>query len=372
MLSKPNYFLGEIPFDKVWLKNKEWYENNQVTFLAGKTASSVNASEGQVGLSDGSQISYVKLLISTGMKTRKWSVDGSAKKGIYYLRTLEDGKAIIEAVKSKKKALIIGGGFISFEMADMLRLAGLDVSVILRENYFWEPLLDEPSGRMIEKAIKKADVNIVYNSEVRQVLGKNEVSGVELNNGNKIECDMIMCGIGVVCENMWLVDSEIDINKGIIANEFLETNISNIWAAGDCAEFKDVVLDEVIQIGNWVNAREQGRIAGLNMVGNKTAFNFVSFYTTQGMGITIAFVGDIRLKEDRQVIKRGSPETDSYGRIIVLNKGARIEMEGATLINRTGEMATIAKIIGNNLDVSGRLEEIGDVNYDLKRLIENT
>lgn len=142
----------------------------------------------------------------------------------------------------------------------------------------------------------------------------------------------------------------------------------DVWAAGDVAEFKDLILDETVQLGNWVNAREQGRIAGLNMIGEKTPFKFVSFYSTQGFGISIAFIGDVRPEPERIIIKRGSPEINSYARIIVLNKGDRREIEGATLINRTGEMSAIAKLIESNIDVSQKLKELADPNFALKSL----
>ena len=368
MLSKPNFFLGKIPFDEVWLKGNEWYQKNNIAFLGGKKATAIDAKNKIVSLADGSQISYEKLLLATGVCARHLEVPGADKKGIYYLRTLEDGKAIMAAIKSAKAAAIVGGGFIGFEMAELLKMAGLDTTIIIRESYFWEPALDEDSGRMIEKALKDAGVKIIYKAEVAEIIGKDSVEAVVLKDGSRIECDMIICGIGAGCDLDSLKDSGFNVNRGILTNEYLETNLSDVWAAGDAAEFKDLILDETIQLGNWVNAHEQGRIAGLNMVDKKTPFKFVSFYTTSGFGLSIAFVGDVRLGPDRIVVKRGSPEINSYARIIVLDKGNRKEVEGATLINRTSEMSAIAKLIESNIDVSQKLNELGDPNFDLKML----
>ena len=101
------------------------------------------------------------------------------------------------------------------------------------------------------------------------------------------------------------------------------------------------------------------------MVGEKTPFKFVSFYTTQGVGISIAFIGDARPGPDRVVIQRGSPELNSYARILIVDK----ELVGATLINRTSELTTIAKLIENNVDVSEKYKELRDVEFDLKQLL---
>jgi len=368
MLSKPSFFLGKIPFDQVWLKGAEWYKEHNIAFLGGKKAVGIDAINKTVSLDDGTKYGYKNLLIATGVCPRKWEVAGADKKGIYYLRTLDDGKKIMEAVKSAKRAVTIGGGFISFEMAELLKMAGLETTAVIRESYFWEPTLDEASGRMIEKALKDRGVKITYKAEVSEISGKDEVEGIVLKDGRRIECDMIICGIGAVCETDWLKTSELKLNRGILTNEYLETSLPDVWAAGDIAEFKDLYLDETVQLGNWVNAREQGRIAGLNMIGEKTPFKFVSFYSTQGFGISIAFIGDARPGPERIVIKRGSPEANSYARIIILNKGDRKEVEGATLINRTGEMSAIAKLIESNIDVSQKLKELADPNFALKSL----
>ncbi|MDI6820791.1 MAG: FAD-dependent oxidoreductase [Patescibacteria group bacterium] len=368
MLSKPNFFLGQIPFDSVWLKNNEWYKKNNIVFLGGITVVKLDANKKTVILSDNLILGYEKLLIATGVCTRKWNFPGSQKKGIYYLRTLDDGRAIMNAIKIAKRAVTIGGGFISFEMADLLKMAGIDTTMIIRENYFWEPMLDEDSGRMVENALKKNGIKIIYKSEVKEVIGETNVKAVILQDNTKIECDMIICGIGAYCDFGWLADSGLKTNRGILADEYLKTNLPDVWTAGDVAEFNDLILDETIQIGNWVNAREHGRIVALNMVGEHTAFKFVSFYTTQGLGISIAFIGDVRLDKNRLVIKRGSPNKNSYGRIIILDKGVRKEVEGATLINRTSEMTAIAKIIEKNIDVLNKLDKLGDDNFDLKSI----
>ena len=370
MLSKPNFFLGEIPFEKIWLKSQDWYDKNRIKFIGGKKAVSFDAAGKALSLSDGSSVKYEKLLLATGVYTRKWEVPGAEKKNIFSLKTLEDGKNVIEAIKGKTYGITIGGGFIGFEMADMLHLAGMNVSMILRERYFWKPLLDEASGRMIEDALKKAGIKIYYEAEAKQVLGGEVVEGLVLKDDTNLPCQIIVCGIGTYCDLDWLTKLGVKTNRGIIANEYLETGIADVWTAGDCAEFRDLMLDETIQLGNWVNAREQGRIAGLNMTGKKELFKFVSFYTTQGVGISIAFVGDVRPILNRLIIPRGSPESGSYGRIIVLDRGGgRKEVEGATLINRTGDMGTISKLIESNMDVSGKLMELGDPSFDLKTLL---
>ena len=365
MLSKPNFFLERIPFEQIWLKKDSWYAENDVGLIAGRRAAGLDAFKKTVTLDDGTPLAYEKLLLAIGGSPSKWDVPGSDRRGVLYLRTLDDARAIMAAVKTARRAVAIGGGFVSFEMCEMLRMAGIAVTLILREPYYWQPLLDESSGRMIERALENGGVKILYAAEVSRVLGGSAVTGVALTNGAEIPCEMIIAGIGIFCPLEWIAHAGVAVNRGILANEYLETNQPDVWAAGDAAEFNDLILGERLQLGNWVNAQVQGRAAGANMAGQRQPFRMVSFYTTQGFGITIAFVGDVRPEKDRMIIPRGTPENGSYGRIIIKDG----EVIGATLINRTAELAAISKMIEKDVKVAGREKELADTSFDLKTLL---
>ena len=365
MLSKPSFFLGKVPFDQVWLKTEAWYKEKNITFLGGKTVTSLDATQKKVGLADGDFISYEKLLIATGTATRKAGMPGADKKGVHYLRSLEDGKGIMENIKTAKSAVTVGGGFIGFEMADLMHLAGLRTTVVLREPYFWSPTLDQASGSIIENAMKKAGVEILHTNEIVEIIGGEKVEGVLLKDGTKIACEVVIFGIGTVCQLDWVKTAGISINRGLVANEFMETSAPDVWTAGDITEYKDLLLEENVQMGNWVSAHEQGRVAGLGMSGKREAFRFVSFYTTQGFGLSVAFVGDVAQGVDRVIVARGSLEANALTRFCVVGK----ELVGATLVNRTAEMSTISKLIEKNVDVSTHTAELADVNFDLKKLV---
>src|SRR3989344_7918772 len=366
MLSKPNFFLEKIPFDQIWLKKESWYTENNVQLVLGKSAVRLDSQVKTVTLNTGEKLRYEKLLLAVGGCARRWELPGAEKRGIFYLRTLDDAKTIMAAVKTVKHAVAIGGGFISFEMCDMLRLAGIDVTLLLRESYFWEPMLDETSGRMIEDALEKGGVKIMRNTEVSEIIGENAVEAVITKKGEKIPCQIASVGIGVFCPFTWVAEAGVKVNRGILSDEYLETSVPDIFVAGDSAEFKDLVLGEQIQLGTWVNAQMQGRTAGLNMTGAKNLFSMVSFYTTQGFGITIGFVGDVRPEKDRLIISRGSKEMNSYARLL-LKDG---KLMGATLINRTQELGPLSKLIEKRTNLAGKESELADVSFSLANLLK--
>ncbi len=365
MLSKPNFFLEKVPFDQIWLKGQEWYKEKGIEFIGGKTVTGIDSVGKKIILNDGGNISYEKLLVAIGTATRKAGMPGADKKGIHYLKTLEDGKGIMEDIKSAKSAVTVGGGFIGFEMAELMKMAGMKTTVVVRESYFWASTLDQASGAIIEKAMRDTGLDIIHSNEIVEIKGGDRVESVVLKDGREIACEIIVFGIGTTNNLDWVKSAGVNVNRGILANEYMETSVKDIWTAGDIAEYKDLILEENVQMGNWVSAHEQGRIAGLGMVDKREPFKFVSFYTTSGFGVNVAFVGDATPKEDRQVVVRSNPEKNSLGRLLIVGK----ELVGATLINRTQEMGTISKLIEKNVDVSEHLAELGDVGFDLKSLL---
>lgn len=368
MLSKPAFFLEKIPFASVYLKTEAWYADNAIELTHGQAATALDTGRKIVTLQSGEEIAYGKLLLAMGTCARKWNVKGAEKDGVLYLRTLDDAKKVIAAVKTAKRAVVIGGGFIGFEVCDMLRLAGIAVTLVIREKYIWEPLLDEQSGRIIEAALKKGGVKILYASQVEEVVGDaqrpDRVEGVRLTDGTALPADMIMAGVGTQCDLEWVKAAGIACKTGILTNEYLESSAKDIFAAGDVAEYRDVLLEEHIQLGNWVNAHLHGKIAAANMLGSHTPYHQVSFYTAQGFGTAIAFVGDVRVLEDRVVITRGSLESGTVTRIILRNG----EIEGATLVNRTLDMSPLSKLIEQNVKVEPILHKLHDPSVDLHSL----
>ena len=366
MLSKPNFFLGKIPFENIYLKTPEFYTENKIELLTNRKAVKLDVKNKTIELNDKSIISYDKLLLALGTCARYLDVKGKEKGGIFALRTLDDAKGIIETIKAAKKAVTVGGGFISFEICDMLKKAGLEVTLVIREPYYWANLLDEESGTIIENAIEAGGVKIIKNEEIAEILGNDNVEGViTKNSGETIPCQIITIGVGAFCPLNFIETTDIKKMKGLKANEYLELSVPDVWTAGDVAEFKDVILNEQVILGNWANAQMQGRIAGLNMAGKKTMFKMVSSYTSSSFGVSIAFLGNVRTDEDKEVIKRGSREINSLGRFI-LKDGKLI---GATLINRTQELPLLSKLVEQKIDLTSKKEELADLSFDLKKLI---
>lgn len=365
LLSKPAVFLGKAPLDQVFLKTEAWYSDNAIVFVAGHAAVALDTVKKVVTLDDGRTITYGKLLLALGTNVVRWTIPGAELPGVHYLRTLQDAKGIMADVKNAKHAAVIGGGFVGFEMCEMLLLAGLVTTLIIRERYFWEPVLDATSGHLIEAALEKGGVKIVRETLTEVVEGTAHVTALKLNSGITLPCDMVMVGIGTHSRVDWVQKAGIICDNNIVANEYLETNMPDVWTAGDIAEYHDVILEEPIRLGNWTNAMMQGKTAALNMIGQHQPYKLVSFYSAHGLGMAITFVGDTRLTGKTTVITRGPSETNHYSRYLIRDN----RVVGATMVNRTQDLPALTKIIENRISIESFHQQLSDPAFDLKSIL---
>lgn len=368
LLSKPNFFLGKVPFDTIWMRKLEWYSDQGIDYLPGKKVVGLDGEGHKVSLDDGSELEYEKCLIAMGMPVRRVPVPGLDKKGVNYVKTVDDAKEIIANVKEAKRAIVIGSGFISFEMLDMLHLAGLEVESVLREKYFWEPILDEPAGRMIERKLAAEGIKVRLNTEMAEVQGDDSVEKVILNNGDEIDCQMIILGIGVSLQDEWLEQAGLQVDRGIVCDAKLRTNLPDVYTAGDVAEYEDLVLGDHNMCGLWIHAQMQGKTAALNMAGRDELYRYLPSYTAHGFGMQIGFVGQVWRDEGDELITRGNPEAEKYTGLVV--RGGK-QVVGGFMVNSTKEMAPVMRLVEAGTDVSGVKDKLADDSVDLATLISS-
>lgn len=366
LLSKPKWLLGEQPFDNVWLKDDDWYKENNIHLFKGIRATELLPDLKIIKLSDGDELKYEKLLLATGAHARKWNVKGADKEGVYYLRTVDDAKKISDIARGEPKHVVmIGSSCVSFEIIEILLSKGFKITEVMREKYFFEPQLSQEEVALIEKVLLENGVEIIRESEVEEVLGDKKVEGVKLKDGTEIKCEVVLPFIGVEIPVKWIEKAGVGVDKGIYANQFLETNVPDIWTAGDTTESWDSALGETVIMGNWMSARMQGEIAGKNMSTlSKTPFEQISFHTSHGFGFQIGWVGDTRILDDRLVINYPTKAENSFCRIIIHNN----KVIGGTAVNKPDLISTLAKIIKNKVDVSDAVEELKTGTVDLKKL----
>lgn len=338
-LSK-EYLLGEFERDWLFLLNGDFCREHGIDLQLGIAAAAVDTGAHQVTAADGSRFSYGKLLIASGCHLRLLTVPGSDLPGLYYLRTLAESEAIREAALHAGQAVVIGGGFIGLEAASVLSQIGLDVKVVHRGDRLFEKFASDEISAFFEELYASKGVHTIYEDEVVTLGGKSRLEMVATRAGRTLPCDIAVAGIGVWPDTGYLEGSGLRLDNGVVVNEFLEAGAPDVYAAGDIANFMDVVYGKQRRIEHWDNAIRQGRRAAANMAGGRGEFRNVSYFYSTVFGLTFDFLGDMNGFDD--VVPLGSFENKS-ATVLYLREGV---LRAAFLLGRSPqERSTVAEMI---------------------------
>ncbi|MCH7541380.1 NAD(P)/FAD-dependent oxidoreductase [Patescibacteria group bacterium] len=368
----PHYLRNQIPFERLYVRRPENYEEKNIKLIKGERANSIDTQKKEIRLVSGDILSYEKLLISSGGKVNKLDIPGKNLKGVTYLRTIEDVKEVKEIMKNANKAVVVGGGFIGIEYAQSFVKAGIDTTCFILDPYFWERVVGENIGKLLSNILEKNGVKIVPESEVTEFVGTDSLEKVRTKRGMEASADIVGIGIGIHMEMAHLKDSGLKIDRGIITNEFLEADTKDVWVAGDIAQFYDVLFNKHHQMGNWSNAAAQGKVAGPNMVagwgkGEREKFITVSAYTIGIFDNTFTFMGDPIADKQTEVVERGSIQEGKLGRIHLRNN----VITGAALLNLPADRRPIEELIKNRVKIRVEKNKLADINFSLNKVLEN-
>jgi len=312
----PHYIKGIIPRERVFLKKETWYDDQRIEWLRGEIVTTLDVKNKFVRISTGREIEYDKLLIATGSTPRTVLDD---PRGVSYLRSLDDADHFLQLLNERDtnwKAGIYGGGFIACEYLNLFAHAGMPIELAIRGDHFWSNVLTEEAGELVNQHLVQQGVILHKQAAFEQVLGEDVLTGFQTSVGTHV-CQLLGIGIGIEPDMGFLRDTGINMGRGILANEFLETNVSDVYTAGDVAEYYDVVAMQQLNTGNWLNSMTQGRVAAKNMYGEKTVFELVSSYAANALGLDIVFVGDTSKQHAERVEVMGSLKEKSITQLFI-------------------------------------------------------
>jgi NAD(P)H-nitrite reductase large subunit len=310
----PPFLRDEAKREKVFLRTPEQHEQKGIKLLLNTLITAVDTEGRTATAADGQTFGYDRLLIATGGRPNPLPARGATPdlKGIFNFQYWDDAAAIRERINTAKHAVVVGGSYIAYELAEAFRHHGVQVTWLIRGPRFLRRVLDENGGALVDDIARAADVDIQYGGEVAEVHSRDgQVCGVTTSTSKYIECDMVGVGLGVKMNVDFLEGTPITTRSGIVTNEYLETNAPDVFAAGDIAEFFDVSIGLHNQMGTWNNSVSHGRIAGANMLGERKFYNDVPMYSTglfdsriRVMGLTPENVPDLESWEHLDVPSR--------------------------------------------------------------------
>lgn len=307
-LSK-GYLLDRASKESVFVKPPSFYDAAGVRLFLGTKVTAVDAVAHTVTTDRGEVLRYGTLLIATGCTLRKLSVQGSDLPGISYLRTLADAEVIKERMMQAKTAVVIGGSFIGMELASAFAQKGLAVTVLHREPAIFDRLGSPEASAFFAQIYQDQGVSLQTEDEVTAVERMRDGRlSVQTRRGAVLPADLVAVGIGVVPNTHCLAGSGIDVDNGIVVNEYLETSAPDVYAAGDVANFFDPLYGRQRRIEHWATAIEHGKVAGANLAArersDRVSYDAVSYFFSDIFDLSFEYFGDAR--DTDQTILRGA------------------------------------------------------------------
>ena len=356
------YLRGEVPFDKALVRPAVFYAEHGIQTIFGTRGTRIDPSARVVELEDHRRVSFDALLIATGGRNRRVSIPGVDLDGIYSLRTLQDADRIRAEMIAGRRAVVVGMGFIGSEVAASLRQKGLDVVVIDPSKTPLFRVLGEDVGQTIAKLHRDHGVRMIFEDTVAAFEGTRRVGCVVTKAGLRLECDFAVVGIGIEPAVEALADSGIDVDNGVVVDEYCQTNVSGIYAAGDVANHYHPVFDRRIRVEHWQNAIKQGAAAARNMLGRRIAYDEIHWFWSDQYDANLQYAGFHTQWE--QLVVRGRLDSGSYLACYV-NDG---RIDAAVGLNRGKEVRRVMPLIKARRPVN--LEQLRDESVDLRSLHE--
>ena len=282
-LSK-GYLAGAAPEEWNLLRPAEFYRENAIDVRLSAQVTAIDIGRRRVDLADGSHHSFGALLLATGAEPVRLDIPGADRPHVHYLRTLADSGALVAAAQSAKRAVVIGAGFIGLEVASSLRARGIEVHVVGREAVPMAKILGPQVGAFLRTTHEEHGVTFHLGTTATAIGGQ----AVTLDNGETIDADLVVIGIGVRPATQLAEQAGLAIDRGVLVDECLETSAAGIFAAGDIARWPDPLTGEFIRIEHFVVAERQGQTAARNMLGHREAFDAVPFFWTEQYDLGIA------------------------------------------------------------------------------------
>jgi NADPH-dependent 2,4-dienoyl-CoA reductase/sulfur reductase-like enzyme len=285
------------------VEDEAFYAGHGVEVMLETAVSSVDVRERAVAV-DSDRLGYGKLLLATGAWPRRLPVPGGELAGVLALRTVGNSRAIREAADQAERAVVVGAGFIGMEVSASLRQLGKQVSLIHLTRWLFEQFGVEQLSDELAALYGENGVELVLGHEVSAFEGNGRLQAVSTKNGRRVEADLAVVGVGVAPMTDFLEGSGIEVDNGIVVNERFETNVPDVYAAGDVANFFDPLFGRRRRIEHWSNANYQGTEVGKVLAGGDGGYDTVSSFFTEVFGITLKLFGDAR--RDAQVVVHGS------------------------------------------------------------------
>ncbi|MFC7225951.1 FAD-dependent oxidoreductase [Salinirubellus salinus] len=348
---------GKLPEAPISIHSPDWYEERDIDLELNTHVVRVDTEAKTVHTHGGDTYDYDKLLVATGGTPTQLPVENSDADGVHHFWTFQDARAIKENAENADTGVVVGAGLLGIDLAAISAAQELDAHYLMRGQAWWRYALSEEGAEIIHDALRERNVTPVFGSGVDHFETDDDghvVAAVD-PNGERYEAEFAGVAIGLNFNTEWLRGSGVETDDGVLTDEHMRTNVEDVYAAGDITEFHDVLLGERAQNGAWGSAKEQGSIAGANMVGEwdepEETFEWVSSYSITHFDFPFLSFGHPTLGDDSVEKKYSEDEW----RRVALKDGRVI---GGVLIGDLSPQSALKRLAREQVDLTGREEKL--------------
>ncbi|MCE5292424.1 MAG: FAD-dependent oxidoreductase, partial [Nocardiaceae bacterium] len=343
-LSK-TYLAGKTTLDDLLIRPAEFYAKNDINFRVGRVAS-INRQAHSVTLSDGEEVSYDKLALCLGARPRRLPIAGTELPGVHYLRDAADIEAIREGLDGARRVVIIGAGYIGLETAASLRKLGVEVTVLESAERVLQRVTAPEVSAFYSRVHREEGVDLRTGVSISAIEGDERVRGVRLADGELIDADLVIIGIGVVPNTELAEAAGLAVANGILIDEHGLTSDPDIVAAGDCANYVIPRYDRQLRLESVPSAGEQAKAAAASICNKSKAITALPWFWSDQYELKLQIAG---LNEGYdEVVLRGDPEAGRSFACFYFKQG---EMIAADCVNHPKEFMFARRVVGERLPV---------------------
>jgi NAD(P)H-nitrite reductase large subunit len=346
---------------------EDWFwEKNRIERVRGRV-NSVNFATKTLQMAAGDPIAYDKLVLATGSQSNKFGWPGQNLDGVHGLYHWQDLEAMERHSPGLQRAVIVGGGLIGIEMAEMFHSRHIPVTLLVREKSFWDIVLPAEESEMINRHIFEHGIDLRLQTELKEILSdeNGKCRAVVTSTGEEIACNFVGLTVGVSPNIGFLKSTDLETNRGILVNEYLETNLPDVYAIGDCAEMRQPNPGRRPIEAVWYTGRIMGKTVAQNALGQRAPYNpGIWFNSAKFLDIEYQVYGDIRptLPENQNTLYWEHPSGKKSIRIIYDTiTGAVV---GFNLMGIRYRHEVCEKWLNSGTPIETVLQNLGLANFD--------
>ncbi|MFD2670343.1 nitrite reductase large subunit NirB [Marinicrinis sediminis] len=341
---------GEAELKDIVIQDRNWYDSNEIRLHTSTEVVAVHPLEKQLELQDGSRKDFDKLIMATGSDPFILPLPGVELEGVLTFRDISDCEAMVAAAKQYKKATVIGGGLLGLEAARGLLQLGMEVQVVHLHHYLMERQLDEPAAKLLQKELEEQGMDFLLQKQTKRMIGTDRVEGLEFVDGSRISTDLVVMAVGIRPNTGLAISAGIEVNRGIVVNDWLQTSQPHMYALGECAEHRGATYGLVAPL------YEQGEVLAKRLAGVDTKPYEGSVVSTKlkVSGIHVFSAGRFADQPDSKSLRIQDDMAGIYKKVVFENG----KVVGAVLYGDTSDSTRLFSLIRKREEVAGREREI--------------